>query len=64
MDMAYLGVVLILYIVNTVGVVRNIAYTLGVNKQNDIYGGDHSYSATSLLFGAHDFKSSTRKIVL
>eukprot|EP01052_Picozoa_sp_SAG31_P013200 SAG31_NODE_789_length_12087_cov_5.727227_7_plen_896_part_00 len=64
MDMAYLGVVLLLYLANVIGVVRNIAYTLGVNKQNEIYGSDHSYTATALLFSAHDFRSSTRKIVL
>jgi Ca2+-binding EF-hand superfamily protein len=63
LDFAYLMTVIVLFIMNIMGVIRNIAYTIALQFQNQIHDDEHTYEATSLLFAGYDFRSCLRSIV-
>lgn len=63
LDFAYLMTVVVLFVMNAVSVIRNIAYTIALQFQSQIHDEDHTFEATSLLFAGYDFRSCLRSIV-
>ena len=63
LDFAYLMTVVVLFVMNAVSVIRNIAYTIALRFQRQIHDEDHTFQATSLLFAGYDFRSCLRSIV-
>lgn len=63
LDFWYLATVVLLYCFNMSGVMRNIAWTTKIRFQNSLSDGDRSFAASSLVFGAYDYRASMRKIV-
>lgn len=64
LDFAYLATVIVLFLMNMSGVIRNIAYTIGLQFQTQIHDDDHSFAASSLLFAGYDYRSCLRTIVV
>ncbi len=63
LDFAYLMTVVVLFLMNAVSVIRNIAYTIALQFQHQIHDEDHTFDATALLFAGYDFRSCLRSIV-
>lgn len=63
LDFAYLMTVVVLFVMNAVSVIRNIAYTIALQFQRQIHDEEHTFEATSLLFAGYDFRSCLRSIV-
>eukprot|EP01048_Picozoa_sp_COSAG05_P021429 COSAG05_NODE_3942_length_1762_cov_2.848467_1_plen_551_part_01 len=64
LDFAYLFTVMILYVLNMSGVIRNIAYTINLKFQNSINDEERSFVASGMLFGGYDHRATRSKIVL
>ena len=63
LDFAYFMTLIVLFIMNIAGVIRNIAYTIAQQFQKEIHDDEHTFEAASLLFAGYDFRACLRSIV-
>ena len=63
MDFMYLAVVVVLFISNMWGILRNIAHAIAVKFENEMADKKRSYACSSLLFAGYCYRSQLRKIV-